>query len=87
MNQSWMLGVLGAAQQHADRRVERAAGSADLLVVGDRRARRLEVDHEREVGLVVAHAERRRGDERLDLVGLQLRLGVEAHARSRVPPE
>ncbi len=65
------VGVLHAAQQDGVAAVEGATGPTDLLVVGDRRARRLEVDDEAEVGLVVAHAERGGGDERLDLVGLQ----------------
>ena len=51
--------------------VERAARPSDLLVVGDRRSGHLEMDDEREVGLVVAHAERRRRDHALQLVALQ----------------
>ena len=53
-----------------------SAGTADLLVVADRRRRRPEVDDEAEVGLVEAHAERRRGDQRLHLVVPQRLLGV-----------
>lgn len=45
-----------------------ATGAAELLVVGDGRRRRTDVDAEREVGFVEAHAERRRGDERFDVV-------------------
>ena len=59
-------------------RLERAAGPADLLVVGDRRARALVVDDEREVGLVEAHAERGGGDDGLDLVGEQRVLDYDA---------
>ena len=44
-------------------------GAADLLVVGDRRAGPLVVDDEPEVGLVEAHPQRDRRDERLHLVG------------------
>ena len=65
------VGVLDAAQQDGDAAVEGAARAADLLVVGDGGARRLEVDDEAEVGLVVTHPERGGGDERLDLVALQ----------------
>ena len=53
-----------------------AAGAADLLVVGDRGGRRAEVHDEAEVGLVEAHAERGRGDQRLDPVGQQVLLGL-----------
>ena len=60
--------LLGAAQQHDRRLRQRASGAADLLVVGDRRARRLVVDHEAEVRLVEAHPVRRGGHERLHLV-------------------
>ena len=62
--------------------IERAAGPADLLVVGDRRSRRLVVDHEREVGLVVAHAERRRRHHALELVLLAARVRPRAGSRS-----
>ncbi len=58
-------------QQHRDRAVERAAGATDLLVVVDRACRRADVDAEREVRLVVAHAERGRGDHRLNFVVAQ----------------
>ena len=60
-----------AGTQHGHRVVQRPAGPADLLVVGDRRGRRAEVDAEGQVGLVVAHAERRGRDQRLDLVVAQ----------------
>ena len=63
--------VLGAAQQDDLGVVDAAAGAADLLVVGDHRAGRLVVDDPAEVGLVVAHAERARGDDRLDVVAQQ----------------
>ena len=71
MKKSWMSRVLHAAQQDGHAAVEGAARPTDLLVVGDGGARRLEVDDEAEVGLVVAHPERGGGDERLDLVALQ----------------
>ena len=48
--------------------LDRATGPADLLVVGDGRAGPLVVDDEAEVGLVEAHPERDRRDERLHLV-------------------
>ena len=63
--------VLGAAQQHDLGALDRAAGAADLLVVGDDRAGRLVVHDEAEVGLVVAHPERARGDDALQVVGEQ----------------
>ena len=63
--------VLGAAQQDDVGALDRAAGTADLLVVGDDRAGRLVVHDEAEVGLVVAHAERARGDDALEVVGEQ----------------
>ena len=67
--------VLAAAQQHDVGVLDAAAGAADLLVVGDDRARRLVVHDERQVGLVVAHPERAGGDDRLDLVAEQPVLG------------
>ena len=67
MKQSVMSDLFLAAEQHAVGGVERAAGAAHLLVVGDDRAGRLVVDDEGQVGLVVAHAERGRRDQRLDL--------------------
>ena len=63
--------VLGAAQQHHVRVLDRAPRAPDLLVVGDDRAGRLVVDDEAEVGLVVAHAQRAGGDHRLEVVGEQ----------------
>ena len=54
--------------QHGERVVQRPTGPAHLLVVGHRRRRRPEVDAERQVGLVVAHPERRGRHQRLDLV-------------------
>ena len=63
--------ILGAAQEDDLGAVDRAAGAPDLLVVGDHRAGRLIVDDEAEVGLVVAHPERARRDDRLQLVGEQ----------------
>ena len=49
--------------------VHGTARPADLLVVGDRRARPLVVDDEAQVRLVEAHPERDGGDQRLHLVG------------------
>ena len=72
------LFVLLPAQQDPAAGLEGTAGAADLLVVGDGRAGRLEVDDEAEVGFVVAHAEGGGGDEGLDLVGLQLAFGFDA---------
>ncbi len=60
--------VLIAGQQQHVGVLHGAAGAADLLVVGDRRVRRAEVDDEAEVGLVEPHAECGRGDQSLDLV-------------------
>ena len=67
--------VLAAAQQDHVGMVDAPPGPADLLVVGDHRAGRLEVDHEGQVGLVVAHAERARCHHGLDLVAQQALLG------------
>ena len=64
----------------------RAAGPADLLVVGDRRAGRLVVDDEGEVGLVEAHAERRGGDDDLELVVRGAPARWRAGPRSRCRP-
>jgi hypothetical protein len=58
------------------RLVDAAPGAPDLLVVRDRRRRRLVVDDEPEVRLVVAHAERRGRHDRLDVVGQQPPLGL-----------
>ena len=58
--------------------VDGPAGAADLLVERDRGSGDLEVHDEREVGLVVAHAERRGRDDALELVGQQLRLDLDA---------
>ena len=55
-------------QQHGDGVVERPPGAADLLVVGNRRGGRPDVDAERQVRFVEAHPERRRGNERFHLV-------------------
>ena len=91
MNQSWIWRSSRPDERDAERLVDRPARPADLLVVRDRRARHLEVDDEREVRLVVAHAERRGGDDALELVGLQLALdldlglgGLVAEVRARV---
>ncbi len=71
------VAVLDAAQQHPGRRAELSPGPPDLLVVTDGRPRPLEVHDEGEVGLVVPHAQRSGGDQRLDLVALQGGLGIE----------
>ncbi len=67
--------VLGAGQHDHLGVRDAAAGAPDLLVVGDRRCRRTEVDDKAEVGLVEAHAQRGRRHERLDPVGEQIVLG------------
>ena len=67
-------------EQHRLGALDGPAGAADLLVVGDGRVGRAEVHAEAEVGLVVAHAERGGGDDRLQLVGAERVL----HLRSRV---
>ena len=69
--------VLVAGEPDGVGAVDRPAGAADLLVQRDRGARHLEVHDEREVGLVVAHAERGGRDDALELVRQQLRLDVE----------
>src|SRR5580704_4259492 len=69
--------VLAAPQQDDVGVFDAAAGATDLLVVGDDRPGRLVVHDERQVGLVVAHAKRARGDHRLDLVAEQPVLGVD----------
>ncbi len=77
--------VLEAAQEDAGAPVERPAGAPHLLVVGDGRTGRLEVDDEAQVGFVVTHAECGRGDEHLDLVGLELGLGGEPRVGAERP--
>ena len=77
-----LVGLRG--QQHHDRGVERTTGAADLLVVVDRRGGRADVEAEREIRLVVAHAQRRRRDDGLDLVGAQR--GLDARAVGRLGP-
>ena len=69
--------VLAAPQQDDVGVFDPAAGATDLLVVGDDRSGGLVVHDERQVGLVVAHAERARGDHRLDVVAEQPVLGVD----------
>ena len=63
--------ILGTAQEHDLGAVDGAPRAADLLVVGDHRARRLVVHDEAEVRLVVAHPERARRHHGLELVGQQ----------------
>ena len=58
--------------------VEVATGATDLLVVRHRRGGGAHVDAEAEVGFVVAHAQRRGGDHRLDAVLEQLGLHAQA---------
>ncbi len=77
------LVVLAAGQEDAVGALDGAARAADLLVVGDRRARPLVVDDEAEVRLVEAHPERDRRHERLHLAGDQGVLERLALARSR----
>ena len=62
------VAVLGGRQEHHRRLVDAAARAADLLVVGDRRLRRPQVDHEPE-RRVEAHAQGARGHQRLDPAG------------------
>ena len=67
--------VLAAPQQDDVGVLDASARTADLLVVGDDRARRLVVHDERQVGLVVTHPEGTGGDDGLDLVAQQALLG------------
>ena len=69
------VAILCPAQQHHVGMIDTAPGAADLLVVGHHRAGRLEVHDESQVGLVVAHAERTRGHDRLDVIAQQTILG------------
>ena len=63
---------VGVGRQQGDHRVvDATAGTPHLLVVRHRRGRRADVDDEPEVGLVVAHAERGGGDQRLEPVAAQ----------------
>ena len=77
MKKSWTSRSSVPAEQHRVGLVQPSSRSPDLLVVGDRAARALEVDDEAEVGLVVAHPQRARGDDALDLVGEQLPLDLD----------
>ena len=79
------LAVLGRGQQQHVGALGGATGPADLLVVGDRRRGRAEVHHEAEVGLVEAHAQRARRDQRLDLVVAQGPLELEPVGRVGAP--
>lgn len=56
--------------------LDTTARAAHLLVVGDGGGRRAQVDHEAQVGLVEAHAQRGGGDQGLDPVGQQILLGL-----------
>ena len=59
------VAILDRREQYDGGLVGATAGTADLLVVGDRRRRRAHVDHEAECR-VEAHAERAGRDQRLD---------------------
>ena len=85
MKKSWIRRSSRAAQQHDLGALDRAAGAADLLVVGDDGAGRLVVDDEAEVGLVVAHPERAGGDHRLEVVAQQPLLDLDAGLGRAVP--
>ena len=61
------VSVLAAGQQDDVGAVHAPARPADLLVVGDGRLRRAEMDDEAEVRLVESHAQRARRHEGLDL--------------------
>ena len=63
------LAVFASHQQDSLRLGEIAAGSAHLLIVGDGRPGTLVVDDEPQVGLVVAHAQRRGRHHDLDGIG------------------
>ena len=60
--------VLGSRHENADGTLDAAPGPSDLLVIGNHRARRLKMNDEADIRLVVSHAERRRSNEGLDLV-------------------
>lgn len=60
--------LLLAAEQNAIGGVEGSSGPTDLLVIGNDRARHLIVDHERQIRLVITHAQSGCGDKRLDLI-------------------
>ena len=66
--------VLAAREQDPVRVLHGAARAADLLVVGDRRARPLVVDDEAEVRLVEPHPQRHRRHQRLEPVREQVLL-------------
>ena len=68
------VGILAPREQQHVGALGGTAGAADLLVVGNRRGRSTEMDHEAEVRLVESHAERARGDQRFELVVLELTL-------------
>ena len=70
--------LLVAAQEHPSCRLDGTACPADLLVVMHDRSRHLIVDHEGEVGFVIPHPERGRGDEGLDLVGKEHLLAADS---------
>ena len=59
--------VLAPTQKHPIGMLDSATGATDLLVVRDRRAGPLVVDHEAEIWLVEPHAEGHRRDQCLDL--------------------
>ena len=78
MKKSWIRRSSAPRSSTTSARSIARPGAADLLVVGDHRARRLVVHDEAEVGLVVAHAERARGHDGLELVAQQPLLDVHA---------
>ena len=63
--------VLGAGHQNSGGVVNASAGATDLLVIRDDGTRRLVMDDETEIRLVVPHAESRGRDQRLYLVSQQ----------------
>ena len=78
------LRVLGAGEQHPVGPVDGPAGPAHLLVVGDGRPGRLEVDDEVDVRVVVAHAEGRGGDHHLERARTEPFLDVAAARRPSI---
>ena len=77
--------IFVAGKEHDVRGEDGAPGPPDGLVVRDRRRRRLVVHDEREVGLVVAHRERGRRDDDLELVGPQRGLDALPFGRLGLP--
>ena len=67
------VAVATAAEQDCEGFRQRASGAAHLLIVMHDRAGELIVNHERQVGFIEAHAERGRGDKRLEFVAKEAR--------------